>query len=127
MAVDFTFDKDLSSAQTIPSSWYRDPAVLQREQDRIFAKTWQLVGHSEQVALPGDYFTCVVADEPLVVTRADAVLYCRWASEAGYAPPPGARTVKPCFSKIGFAAGEARKSSSRAALGFLLSAVRAAG
>src|SRR5438874_2000610 len=41
--------------------------------------------------------------------------------------PPGARTVKPSFSKSGFAAGEARKSSSRAALGFLLPAVRAAG
>ncbi len=71
MAVDFTFDADLSTAQTIPSSWYRDPSLLQREQDRIFARTWQLVGHSEQVALAGDYFTCTVADEPLVVTRAD--------------------------------------------------------
>ena len=67
----FTFDRDLATAATIPSTWYRDPAILQREQDRIFAKTWQLVGHSEQVALPGDYFTCVVADEPLVVTRGD--------------------------------------------------------
>ena len=65
----YTFEKDLSSAATIPSSWYRDPHVLSLEQDRIFAKTWQLVGHSEQVSLPGDYFTCVVADEPLVVTR----------------------------------------------------------
>ena len=61
------------------------------------------------------------------ITRAGAGRCCRWASETGYAPPPRARTVKPSFSKIGFAAGEARKSSSRDALGFLLSAVRAAG
>jgi phenylpropionate dioxygenase-like ring-hydroxylating dioxygenase large terminal subunit len=68
---DFTFETDLAAAATIPSGWYRDPGVLALEQDRIFARTWQLVGHSEQVALPGDYFTCAVADEPLVVTRAD--------------------------------------------------------
>jgi choline monooxygenase len=68
---DFTFETDLSAAATIPSVWYRDPDVLALEQDRIFARTWQLVGHSEQVALPGDYFTCTVADEPVVVTRAD--------------------------------------------------------
>ncbi|MFY9552307.1 MAG: SRPBCC family protein [Thermoanaerobaculia bacterium] len=71
MAVDFSFDTDVSTARTIPARWYRDPAVLQLEQDHIFARTWQLVGHSEQVALPGDYFTCTVADEPLVVTRAE--------------------------------------------------------
>ena len=68
---DFDFEKDLSVAATIPSSWYIDPGVLSLEQDRIFAKTWQLVGHAEQVRLPGDYFTCTVADEPLVVTRAE--------------------------------------------------------
>ena len=61
------------------------------------------------------------------MTHAGAVRCCRWASEIGYAPPPGTKPVKPSFSKIGFAAGEPRKSSSRAALGFLLSAVRAAG
>ena len=47
------------------------PQLLALEQDRIFAKTWQLVGHTEQVRLPGDYFTCTVAEEPLVVTRAE--------------------------------------------------------
>ena len=47
------------------------PRVLALEQDRIFARTWQLVGHTEQVRLPGDYFTCTVADEPLVVTRGE--------------------------------------------------------
>ncbi|HTR02475.1 MAG TPA: SRPBCC family protein [Thermoanaerobaculia bacterium] len=67
----FRFDADLASAATIPSTWYRDPAILEREQDRVFGKTWQLVGHSEQVRLPGDYFTCTVASEPLVVTRAE--------------------------------------------------------
>ena len=81
----YTFEKDLSSAATIPSSWYRDPHVLSLEQDRIFAKTWQLVGHSEQVSLPGDYFTCVVADEPLVVTRGNDGVAARVLERL---PPP---------------------------------------
>jgi len=97
----YTFEKDLSSAATIPSSWYRDPHVLSLEQDRIFAKTWQLVGHSEQVSLPGDYFTCVVADEPLVVTRGnDGSLHAfsnvccvPSASIATSAPPPVKRLI----------------------------------
>ena len=54
---------------------YRDPALAALEQDRIFAKTWQLVGHTEQVRLPGDYFTCTVAEEPLVITRAEDGAY----------------------------------------------------
>ena len=68
---DFSFDTDLASAATIPSTWYRDPRVLERELDRVFARTWQLVGHTEQVRLPGDYFTCTVAEEPLVVGACD--------------------------------------------------------
>ena len=67
----FALEPDLASAATLPSTWYRDPDVLALEQDRVFARAWQLVGHTEQVRLPGDYFTCTVADEPLVVTRAD--------------------------------------------------------
>ena len=68
---EFRFESDLSSAATLPSTWYRDPHILALEQDRVFAKTWQLVGHTEQVRLPGDYFTCTVAEEPLVITRAE--------------------------------------------------------
>jgi choline monooxygenase len=68
---EFTFEPDLSVAGTIPADWYREPAVLDREQERIFGRTWQLVGHSEQVRVPGDYFTCVIAGEPLVITRGE--------------------------------------------------------
>ena len=67
----FRMESDVSLAGTIPAGWYRDPAVLAREHDRVFARTWQLVGHADQVRLPGDYFTCTVADEPLVVCRAE--------------------------------------------------------
>ncbi|HEX6288548.1 MAG TPA: SRPBCC family protein [Herpetosiphonaceae bacterium] len=67
---DFTFEPDLSRATTIPASWYLDASALALEQERIFGRTWQLVGRLEQVRRPGDFFTCTVVDEPLVVTRA---------------------------------------------------------
>ena len=67
----YEFDPDLSRAATLPASWYLDPAMLVREKERIFDATWQLVGHTDQVREPGDYFTCTVSDEPLVVARGE--------------------------------------------------------
>jgi choline monooxygenase len=66
---EYAFDERLAFASTPPSRWYTDPAFLARERDRVFARTWQLVGRAEQVAEPGDYFTAIVAGEPLVVAR----------------------------------------------------------
>lgn len=71
----YEFDSDLARAATLPSSWYLEPEMLAREKEKIFASTWQLVGHADQVREPGDYFTCTVAEEPLVVARGtDGVL-----------------------------------------------------
>jgi phenylpropionate dioxygenase-like ring-hydroxylating dioxygenase large terminal subunit len=55
---------------TLPWSWYSDPDVLRREQDRIFRRTWQYVGHAGQVAEPGRFFTSRAGDVPVVVTHA---------------------------------------------------------
>ena len=60
---------DLSRAWTLPSSWYTDPAYLQRERERVFWHTWQPVGHARDVAKPGQYFACEIVGEPVVVTR----------------------------------------------------------
>ncbi|HEV2901779.1 MAG TPA: aromatic ring-hydroxylating dioxygenase subunit alpha [Gaiellaceae bacterium] len=39
---------------TTPWSWYRDPAVLEREDDAIFRRSWQYVGvFGEQNVVPG--------------------------------------------------------------------------
>ena len=66
---DYQFDSRLAFAATIPASWYFDPQILAREQETVFAHTWQLVGRSEQVAAPGAYFTTTIADEPIIVVR----------------------------------------------------------
>jgi phenylpropionate dioxygenase-like ring-hydroxylating dioxygenase large terminal subunit len=55
--------------KTIPYHLYTDPSILKEEQEKIFARSWQFVGHISQVQNPGDYFTCEVAGEPIVVVR----------------------------------------------------------
>jgi phenylpropionate dioxygenase-like ring-hydroxylating dioxygenase large terminal subunit len=56
--------------RTLPWSWYSDPEVLRRENERIFARTWQYVGHSGQLAEDGSYFAAAAGQIPVVVTRA---------------------------------------------------------
>jgi choline monooxygenase len=56
--------------RTLPWAWYADPDVLRREGERIFARAWQYVGHTGQVAGNGTYLAAAVGQIPIVVTRA---------------------------------------------------------
>ncbi|MBV8811630.1 MAG: Rieske 2Fe-2S domain-containing protein [Acidobacteriaceae bacterium] len=59
----------LSSAQTIPATWYTDPQFLVSEKERIFWHTWQPVGHAAKVASPGSYLSAEVVGEPCAIVR----------------------------------------------------------
>src|ERR1051325_9199848 len=62
-------------ASTLESQYYVDPAVLPREREHIFCRTWQCVGYAEQVAMAGQYFTFDLAGEPLLIARGnDSIL-----------------------------------------------------
>ena len=63
-------ETDVSRASTLPSQVYLDPAVLEREKDRIFARTWQLVAHAGELARAGDFKPTTILDEPILLTRA---------------------------------------------------------
>ncbi|HVG24702.1 MAG TPA: Rieske 2Fe-2S domain-containing protein, partial [Thermoanaerobaculia bacterium] len=68
-------DPRLEFAATLPSRVYSDPAVLDAENRNVFGRTWQLVGNSAQVGEAGQFFTAVVAEEPVIVVRGnDGVL-----------------------------------------------------
>ncbi len=54
--------------RTLPYSWYTDPEMLRREEERILRPAWQYVGHTGQLATPG-YFATHVGRTPVVVTR----------------------------------------------------------
>jgi phenylpropionate dioxygenase-like ring-hydroxylating dioxygenase large terminal subunit len=57
---------------TLPYSWYTDPEILRREQERIFRTAWQYVGHVGQLPEPGTFFTTKAGRTPIVVTRTKA-------------------------------------------------------
>ena len=68
-------DPRLEFASTLPSRFYIDPAVLEEENRRLFARTWQLAGRLDQVREAGQYFTMTLANEPVLVVRGtDGVL-----------------------------------------------------
>ena len=69
--VEFDPTLPLERAKTIPSTWYYDPAIAERERERIFANAWQCVGRVDQVAENGRYFTAEIAGEKILVIRGD--------------------------------------------------------
>ncbi|MBA3435905.1 MAG: (2Fe-2S)-binding protein, partial [Chloroflexi bacterium] len=45
----------LSRASTLPSYLYLDADVLEREKERVFGRTWQLVARGDELARVGDF------------------------------------------------------------------------
>jgi choline monooxygenase len=54
--------------RTPPWSWYTDPAILQREHERIFRRSWQYAGRLGELQGPGSYFASETGPVPVVVT-----------------------------------------------------------
>ncbi len=59
----------LERARTIPAAWYHDPLLYEAERERVFGNCWLAAGRVDQVAAPGQFFTCEIAGEPLVILR----------------------------------------------------------
>ena len=70
-------ERDIARASTLPAPVYFNSATFEEEKTKIFAATWQAVGHVHQVASPGDYFTFDLIGEPLLIVRGDdGILRC---------------------------------------------------
>jgi len=78
--INLGMNKRLECAEMLASRYYTDPAVFALEKERIFRRTWQLVGTLSQacgeandgkrtIADPGAYFTVDVIGEPVVIVR----------------------------------------------------------
>ena len=48
---------------------YTDPTLFALEQEHLFARTWQYVGHASQVPNPGDFYAVEIAGQPLMMLR----------------------------------------------------------
>ena len=73
-------NENLECAETLASRFYTDPSMMELERERIFRRTWQLVGTLSQdcgevngvkrtIADPESFFTAEVVGEPVVIVR----------------------------------------------------------
>ncbi len=72
---------DISEAQTLPGSFYTDPAIFAACRERIFARAWQFIGDTDSVKVPGQVHPTAlvpgIIDEPVLLTRShDDRLHC---------------------------------------------------
>jgi Rieske 2Fe-2S family protein len=58
-----------AGATALAQRYFVSPELFAREQKKIFAEHWVLVGHQSQIANAGDYFISEVAGENLIVVR----------------------------------------------------------
>ena len=63
------FHRDPERSYTLPASDYFDPMVYAREKEAIFYRSWNFVGHVEQLREAGSYVTAEIADQSIFVMR----------------------------------------------------------
>ena len=61
----------LDGSRVIDREVYRDQAIFAAEQEQLFTRTWQWVGHESEVREFGDYLTVRIAGRPVVVARGE--------------------------------------------------------
>lgn len=73
MAAPYSIDPDIRRAATFPASFYRDPVEFERSKERVFARSWQLLGDTDTLKAPGQVQPVTLLegflDEPLLLTR----------------------------------------------------------
>ena len=60
---------DPERALTLPSKYFYDPALHERERDRIFMSAWHLIGHKNDLDAPGAFIVRDIFDQSVVATR----------------------------------------------------------
>ena len=60
----------IERAETIPSAWYTDAAVMDFERRAVFDQNWQYAGHVAQLAEPGSWLRAPVFGDPVLLVRA---------------------------------------------------------
>jgi choline monooxygenase len=64
-------DAQAPIAEALEPRLYLDPELIEAEQERIFERTWQLIGHVSAVPRPGSYTTGFAGSQPVLVVRDD--------------------------------------------------------
>jgi choline monooxygenase len=61
--------RPLAAAETLPAACYTSPAFHAREVERIFRRSWNVIGRADYVPGHGDYFAFELAGTPGLVMR----------------------------------------------------------
>ena len=59
----------LTRARNLAADFYTDSALAQLENERIFAREWQVVCHLGRLQVPGSFVTAELGGRPVVATR----------------------------------------------------------
>jgi phenylpropionate dioxygenase-like ring-hydroxylating dioxygenase large terminal subunit len=62
-------DRPLRRAATLPGPMFTDPSVYEREQERLFRRTWQCIGREDEIGSPGSFRTIEIAGSGVLVLR----------------------------------------------------------
>lgn len=81
MGYDFHIHADIRKAETLPASFYRNDEIFEALKQSVFYKTWQWIGHENQVNEMQNSCPFVLLNgfmtEPLLLTRdADENIHC---------------------------------------------------
>src|SRR6202020_2757634 len=60
---------DPSHSHSLPGWAYLHPALLEREKEEIFYKTWQYAGWIGDLKEPGDYITKDLLDQSVIILK----------------------------------------------------------
>ena len=73
MTPKLNIDPDITKAETLPASFYKDQAVFDAIKEQVFLKSWQWIGDENLVPLPQSVYPFVMLDgyltEPMLLTR----------------------------------------------------------
>lgn len=77
----FAIDFDIRRAETMPARFYTDPHIYNDSLGRVFAKSWQWIGDTEVVKVPGQTHPLILLEgslnEPILLTRdTDDRIHC---------------------------------------------------
>lgn len=73
----FEIDPDIRKAKTLPSDFYIDPTYFELSKERIFARTWQFLGRSDEFdGLKPVTLLPQFLDEPLLLLKTDESMSC---------------------------------------------------
>jgi phenylpropionate dioxygenase-like ring-hydroxylating dioxygenase large terminal subunit len=61
-----------SDHYSIAQAFYRDPAIYERDVERVFMNSWLYAGHQSEIPKVGDWFLFELAEESVIIARSSA-------------------------------------------------------